>query len=156
MINIFLLFSRQGKIRLQKWYSSYTEKEKQQLSRELIGNILNRKTRSCNFIEWKDKKVVWKRYAGLHFCAITDREDNELLILEVIHQYVVTLDKYFGNVCELDIIFNYEKAYYILDEFLLGGLVQETNKKEILRIINDHDLINEESQYGFFDDNGLG
>ena len=34
------------------------------------------------------------------------------------------LDKYFGSVCELDIIFNYEKAYYILDELILGGEMQ--------------------------------
>ena len=58
------------------------------------------------------------------------------------------LDKYFGSVCELDIIFNFEKAYYILDELILGGemqvwrfkyfdilnqvyLVQETSKKAV-------------------------
>ena len=34
------------------------------------------------------------------------------------------LDKYFGSVCELDIIFNFEKAYYILDELILGGEMQ--------------------------------
>ena len=33
------------------------------------------------------------------------------------------LDKYFGSVCELDIIFNFEKAYYMLDELLIGGEV---------------------------------
>jgi hypothetical protein len=42
------------------------------------------------------------------------------------------LDKYFGSVCELDIIFNFEKAYFILDELVLGGemqvgIVQESN-----------------------------
>ena len=34
-------------------------------------------------------------------------------------RYVEVLDKYFGSVCELDIIFNFEKAYYILDELIL-------------------------------------
>ena len=34
------------------------------------------------------------------------------------------LDKYFGSVCELDIIFNFEKAYFILDELILGGEMQ--------------------------------
>lgn len=28
------------------------------------------------------------------------------------------------QVCELDIIFNFEKAYFILDEFLLAGEIQ--------------------------------
>ncbi len=31
------------------------------------------------------------------------------------------LDRYFGNVCELDLIFNFHKAYYILDELLIAG-----------------------------------
>ncbi len=37
-------------------------------------------------------------------------EDNELITLEVIHHYVEVLDRYFGNVCELDLIFNFHKA----------------------------------------------
>ena len=32
------------------------------------------------------------------------------------------LDRYFGNVCELDLIFNFHKAYYILDELLIAGV----------------------------------
>ena len=33
---------------------------------------------------------------------------NELSILEFIHCLVETLDRYFGNVCELDLMFNLE------------------------------------------------
>lgn len=51
-------------------------------------------------------------------------DDNELLALEIIHQFVEVLDKYFGNVCELDLIFNFHKAYFILDELLLAGELQ--------------------------------
>jgi hypothetical protein len=29
---------------------------------------------------------------------------NELITLEIIHMFVETLDRYFGNVCELDIM----------------------------------------------------
>ena len=39
-----------------------------------------------------------------------ENTDNELLTLEIIHRYVELLDKYFGSVCELDIIFNFEKV----------------------------------------------
>lgn len=53
------------------------------------------------------------------------------------------LDKYFGSVCELDIIFNFEKAYFILDEFLLAGEVQETSKKQVLKAISAQDLLQE-------------
>ena len=54
--------------------------------------------------------MIYKRYASLYFIAYTDKEDNELLTLEIIHHYVEILDRYFGNVCELDIIFNFHKV----------------------------------------------
>jgi hypothetical protein len=41
----------------------------------------------------------------------------------------------YGQVCELDLIFNFHKAYYILDEVLLCGEQQETSKKIVLRVI---------------------
>ena len=34
---------------------------------------------------------------------------------------------------------NYEKAYFILDEFLLAGEVQETSKHEILDAVHQQD-----------------
>ena len=42
-----------------------------------------------------------------------DEDVNELSMLEFIHNLVETLDKYFENVCELDIMFNIEKALII-------------------------------------------
>ncbi len=38
------------------------------------------------------------RYASLYFVACVDKEDNELITLEVIHHFVEVLDRYFGNV----------------------------------------------------------
>lgn len=49
------------------------------------------------------------------------------------------------QVCELDIIFNFEKAYFILDELLLGGEIQETSKKNVLKAIAAQDLLQEVS-----------
>lgn len=79
----------------------------------------------------------------MYFCLAIENGDNELIALEVIHRYVELLDKYFGNVCELDIIFNFEKAYFILDEFLMGGEVQETSKQMVNRSIEASDMLQE-------------
>ena len=49
------------------------------------------------------------------------------------------------KVCELDIIFNFEKAYFMWDEFIIGGDVQETSKKNVLKAISDQDMIMEVS-----------
>jgi len=157
MIQFMLLFSRQGKCRLQKWFVSQPEKSKKKITRELIANILTRKAKMSSFLEWKDLKIVYKRYASLYFCAAIEQTDNELVTLEVIHRYVELLDKYFGSVCELDMVFNFEKAYFMLDELLLGGEIQETSKKNVLKAIAAQDLLQEdETPQGFFEDAGLG
>lgn len=88
-----------------------------------------------------DSKIVYRRYASLFFIAGADSEDNELITLEVIHRYVEQMDKYYGNVCELDIIFSFTKAYYILDELLLAGELQESSKKNVLRCISQQDAL---------------
>ncbi|XP_076000755.1 AP-1 complex subunit sigma-3b isoform X2 [Genypterus blacodes] len=143
MMHFLLLFSRQGRLRLQKWFTPISEREKKKIIRDMTTLVLTRQPRSCNFVHWKDMKVVYKRYASLYFCLAVDSQENELLALEVIHRYVELLDKYFGNVCELDIIFNFEKAYFILDEFLLGGEIQETSKLIVSRAIEASDMLQE-------------
>jgi len=116
----------------------------------------------CNFLEYKggflpphdpfsprtqtdyviiDSKVVYRRYASLFFIAGCASTDNELITLEVVHRYVEQMDKYYGNVCELDIIFNFQKAYFILDELLIAGEMQETSKKNVLRCISQQDSL---------------
>ena len=55
------------------------------------------------------------------------------------------LDRYFGSVCELDIIFNFHKAYYVLDEIFIGGQLQETSKRKILQMCAIQDELMEES-----------
>lgn len=46
--------------------------------------------------------------------------------------------------CELDIIFNFHKAYYVLDELMIGGHLAETSKKEVLRVCAAQDSLMDE------------
>ncbi|KAL8523868.1 hypothetical protein ACS0TY_013722 [Phlomoides rotata] len=110
LIHFVLLISRQGKVRLTKWYSPYSQKERTKVIRELSGLILTRGPKLCNFVEWRGYKVVYKRYASLYFCMCIDQDQNELEVLEIIHHYVEILDRYFGSVCELDLIFHFHKV----------------------------------------------
>jgi|TARA_B110000211_G_C13921430_1_gene482946 AP-1 complex subunit sigma 1/2 len=147
MIEYMLLVSRQGKVRLTKWFTSVAKKEQQRTLRDVTNMILSRPSKQCNFLDWKGKKIVYKRYASLYFVACIDDQDNELLTLEKIHLYVEILDRYFGNVCELDIIFNFHKAYFILDELFVGGYLCESSKREVLRVTQAQDeLMAEETK----------
>mmetsp|Transcript_17248 Transcript_17248/g.19615 ORF Transcript_17248/g.19615 Transcript_17248/m.19615 type:complete len:156 (+) Transcript_17248:176-643(+) len=145
-IEVMLLVSRQGKIRLTKFYEPIGKKEKQRLLREVSQLVISRPQKLCNFVEWKGRKVVYKRYASLYFITIIAPDENELITLETIHHFVEVLDKYFGNVCELDIIFNFHKAYYILDEIFLGGEIEETSKREVLRVAAAQDELMQEEK----------
>lgn len=121
--------------------------------------------------QYRNYKVVYRRYAGLFFCVCVDANDNELAYLEAIHLFVEVLggymlvdlnfghsyrpeakvslplyfrrhslfflshvrsDSFFGNVCELDLVFNFYKVYAILDEIFLAGEIEETSKNVVL------------------------
>lgn len=146
MIQYLLLISRQGKVRLAKWYVTLPPKEKTKIMRDCANIALARSVKMCNVVEYRQSKVICKRYASLYFIAAIDKDDNELITLELIHHFVEVLDKYFGNVCELDLIFNFHKAYYILDEVVLSGELQESSKKSILKYIHTHESLAEESE----------
>ena len=145
MIHSLFLINRQGKIRLTKWYSqSLSTQERQKYIKEIINIVLTRNAKACNFLEWNDYKIVYKRYASLYFITIVDKNDNELLILEIIHFFVEVLDKYFNNVCELDLIFNFHKAYYLLDEIIIAGHIQESSKKVVLKAVSGQESLIDE------------
>jgi len=133
MIHCIMLINRQGKIRLIKWYESTGIQDRIKYMRDIAVTVIGRSSRLCNFLEWGEYKIVYKRYASLYFITLVDKDDNELIVLELIHHFVECLDRYFGSVCELDIIFNYHKAYYIVEEIIASGFIQESDKKSILK-----------------------
>ena len=60
--------------------------------------------------QFRSYKLIYRRYAGLFFTLCVDVNDNELLYFESIHLFVELLDQFFGNVCELDLVFNFNKV----------------------------------------------
>lgn len=44
--------------------------------------------------QYRNYKVVYRRYAGLFFCVCIDANDNELAYLEAIHLFVEVLGVY--------------------------------------------------------------
>jgi hypothetical protein len=100
-------------------------KVKAKIVKDVTQLVLARRTRMCNFLEykgvlilsfilheqclmilgWADSKVVYRRYASLFFVCGIGPSDNELVTLEIIHRYVEVLDRYFGNVSHLLIAF---------------------------------------------------
>eukprot|EP00163_Fabomonas_tropica_P012498 TRINITY_DN23822_c0_g1_i1.p1 TRINITY_DN23822_c0_g1~~TRINITY_DN23822_c0_g1_i1.p1 ORF type:complete len:144 (-),score=38.25 TRINITY_DN23822_c0_g1_i1:133-564(-) len=131
-IKFILLVNKQGQTRLAQYFEHNTIEERVTTEGEIIRKCLSRTENQCSFIEYQNMKVVYRRYASLFFIVGCDGEENELSILEFIHLMVETMDRYFENVCELDIMFNLEKAHFILDEMVMNGCIIETNKSNIM------------------------
>mmetsp|Transcript_26012 Transcript_26012/g.61386 ORF Transcript_26012/g.61386 Transcript_26012/m.61386 type:complete len:146 (-) Transcript_26012:71-508(-) len=136
-IKFVLMVNKQGQTRLAEYCDWLPIEERVALEAEIIRKALSRNELQCSFMEYRGYKVVYRRYASLYFIVgVQGDNDNELSILEFIHALVETLDKYFENVCELDIMFNLEKAHFILNEMLMNGCIVETNKANVLRPIH--------------------
>ena len=89
----------------------------------------------------------------MYFAACIDKDDNELIVLDIIHHFVEVLDRYFSNVCELDLIFNFHQAYFILEEMIVGGFVMESSKNTALKMITSNDVLMDST---FFKEEGNG
>jgi AP-4 complex subunit sigma-1 len=136
MIKFILMVNKQGQTRLSTYYDWLDLDERVALESEVIRKCLSRNEMQCSFMEYRNYRVIYRRYASLFFIVGVDNdEENELAILEFIHALVETLDKYFENVCELDIMFNLEKAHFLLDEMVMNGYIIETNKTNVLKPI---------------------
>ena len=72
MILAFMLISRHGKVRVIRWFHSFAAKDRKQFVKEvrlnfhnglqIISLIIGRSSKLCNFLEFKDYLLVFKRY----------------------------------------------------------------------------------------------
>ncbi|CAH3122723.1 unnamed protein product [Porites lobata] len=154
MLKFLLLVNKQGHTRVSQYYEYLELKERTTMEAEITRKCLTRNDGQCPFFEFENFKVIYKRYASLFFIVGVDSEENELAILEFIHNLVETLDRYFSSVVSviafylllfnpftvlpfldlpvLKIMFNLDKVHMILDEMIMNGQIVETNKNRIL------------------------
>lgn len=93
MIRFILIVNRQGKVRLVRYFVTMPQKERTRTEKELGAIIVKRKAQWGRIIEWKDTRVVYRRYASLFVLFCLEPRDNELIAQEEIHHLVVALDR---------------------------------------------------------------
>ena len=123
----------------------------QRLISEIFTLVSNRPVGACNFLplppllaasgtsttsseEQNDvpSLVTYRNYATLFFIIISTSTESPLALIDLIQVYVEALDRLFENVCELDLIFNFETLHAALSEMIVGGVVVETNLDRIV------------------------
>ncbi|EPR60087.1 adaptor-related protein complex 3, sigma 2 subunit [Toxoplasma gondii TgCatPRC2] len=142
MIKAVIVVNNHGKPRLLRFYDGTPHEKQQHILRRTYQVVSQRPgDSSCCFAEDKElfgpeTKIVYRHFATLYFIFITDEMESELGVLDLIQVFVQVLDSCFENVCELDLIYHFDKANFILDEIIVGGLVIETNVDNILQSIS--------------------
>ncbi|EPY39494.1 AP-3 complex subunit sigma [Angomonas deanei] len=150
MIKAVLIINTAGKVRFAHFYEKQISLAQQILLCKIIFSKVNERIMIndndyllCNFLlsslaEWPtpDTKIIYRRFATLIFIFITDSSESQLAILDLIQVFVEVLDRIFESVCELDIIFHIDKVTYILTEMIMGGLVLEMSREEIIKHLN--------------------
>ena len=100
---------------------------------EIVRKCIRRTDKQCNVVDYMEYKVIYRRYASLFFVLGVDHVENDLAMLEFIHATVEALDVHFGNVCELDIMYQLGTVHFILDEMLsASGHVIDINRANVL------------------------
>eukprot|EP00703_Trepomonas_sp_PC1_P001031 JAP95575.1 Sigma adaptin [Trepomonas sp. PC1] len=131
MIHFLLCQNKFGRLRIAKYYSKYTMEERTKVEKEVSRIVTTRTSKQTNFVEYRNLKLVYRRYAGLYFSICCDVDDNELAMMEAIHLFVESMQQFFGTVCELNLIFDFNKVHLILDQIILAGQMQETSINSI-------------------------
>ncbi|CAJ1380674.1 unnamed protein product, partial [Effrenium voratum] len=78
MIKFILMVNKQGQTRLAQYYDFLSVRERVTLEGELIRKCLSRSESQCSFVEYRDYRVVYRRYASLYFIA--GRPDSVLSV----------------------------------------------------------------------------
>ncbi|KAK7518574.1 AP-3 complex subunit sigma [Phyllosticta citriasiana] len=157
MINAVLVFNNNGQPRLTKFYTQLDTAVQQRLISEIFTLVSNRPNSSCNFLplppllassssssstgassttpQHNDTPslVTYRHYATLYFIIISTSTESPLALLDLIQVFVEALDRLFENVCELDLIFNYETLHATLSEMIVGGVVVETGLDRVVQ-----------------------
>lgn len=76
--------------------------------------------------------MTYRHYATLYFIVISTSTESPLALLDLIQVFVEALDRLFENVCELDLIFNFETLHAALGEMIVGGVVVETGLDKVV------------------------
>merc|ERR1719343_719049 len=156
MIKCVLVVNNQGKARLVRFYYDVPVDRQKAIVQEVYRTVSTRvDDNCCCFAEdpslfGEGHKIIYRHFATLYFVFVADSAESELGVLDLIQVLVQVLDSCFENVCELDLIYHYDRVNYILDEIVMSGMVLETNVDLIVQAIRDTKKLEQEgSTFGF-------
>merc|ERR1711939_79363 len=133
MIKCILVVNNQGKARIVRFYTDVKQDRQKEVVQKMHRIVSTRVDDNCccfaedSSLFCEGHKIIYRHFATLYFIFVADEAESELGVLDLIQVFVQVLDSCFENVCELDLIYHYDKVNYIIDEMVMSGMVVETN-----------------------------
>mmetsp|Transcript_129544 Transcript_129544/g.276271 ORF Transcript_129544/g.276271 Transcript_129544/m.276271 type:complete len:157 (-) Transcript_129544:112-582(-) len=156
MIKCILVINNQGKARLVRFYYDLAVDRQKHIVQQVYRIVSTRVDENCccfaddESLFGEDHKIIYRHFATLFFIFVADSAESELGILDLIQVFVQVLDSCFENVCELDLIYHFDRVNYILDEIVMAGMVLETNADLVIQAIKETKKLEQEgSTFGF-------
>mmetsp|Transcript_61772 Transcript_61772/g.201555 ORF Transcript_61772/g.201555 Transcript_61772/m.201555 type:complete len:160 (-) Transcript_61772:75-554(-) len=143
MIKSILVVNNQGKARLARFYYEVPVDKQKHILNSLFRIVSRRSDDTCccfaqdDSLFGPDHKIIYRHFATLYFIFVADSAESELGVLDLIQVFVQVLDSCFENVCELDLIYHFDRVNYILDEIVMAGMVLETNADLVVQAIKE-------------------
>jgi AP-3 complex subunit sigma len=136
MINCILIFNDSCKPRLLRFYDGTPLARQLDFMTEIYRFLKDSNPNDehkCNILMTDEgHKVIYRHMASLFFVFLVDENENDLAILDMIQVLVRAMDSCFQNICEKDLVYNFDKINYLLDEIIQGGLVLEFELDKIM------------------------
>jgi hypothetical protein len=152
MIEAFVILNKLGLLRFLKIFSENENLiNKEELIKKISQSVLNTKDTSIIFdfdYAGQNRKIVFRLFGTIYLIMIIDDLENELAMLDFINVVMGVLDDVFKGVCELHLIMNPEKIYFLVDEMISSGSVIETSRSEVTA--NYLDKMKDDDNYKFF------
>ena len=76
MIEFVLMVNKQGQTRLSSYYSWLEMQERTAIEAEVIRKCLSRNEMQCSFMEHREYKIIYRRYASLYFIVGTSNSGD--------------------------------------------------------------------------------
>ncbi|MBA0574376.1 hypothetical protein Golob_001586 [Gossypium lobatum] len=83
-IRFVLMVNKQGQTRLAQYYEWLTLEERRALEGEIVRKCLARNEQQCSFVEHRNYKIVYRRYASLFFLVGVDNDELDALMVEIL------------------------------------------------------------------------
>lgn len=98
MIEFVLMVNKQGQTRLSSYYKWQGMHQRTALEAEVIRKCLSRNENQCSFMEHREYKIVYRRYASLYFIVgIDDSGDVSSTLVPPHTSFISTLTSYFSE-----------------------------------------------------------